>query len=55
MAMKSSPRSPLEKACVQQQIPNAAKNKVNKFKKNKQTKILLSGMDTDQNPLGLCL
>ena len=33
-APKSSPRSPqLEKARVQQQRPNAAKNKINKFKK----------------------
>ena len=35
-ATKSSPRSPqLEKACVQQRRPNAAKNKINKinFKK----------------------
>ena len=33
-ATKSSPRSPqLEKACVQQWRPNAAKNKINKFLK----------------------
>ena len=45
-ATKSSPRSPqLEKACVQQQRPNAAKNKYiklinfqKKVFKNKQTK-----------------
>ena len=38
-ATKSSPRSPqLEKARVQQQRPNAAKNKINNFlKKEKET------------------
>ena len=41
-AVKSSPRSlQLEKARAQQQRPNAAKNKINKFIKKKKSKWIL--------------
>ena len=44
-AMKSGPRSPrLEKARVQQQRPNAAKNKNKLKKKKKMEKLLKSGL-----------